>query len=98
MSDPVSANLYRKACVLRDKLHKGSDDEIRAARDNLRNAMIEQHQSGYWKDKPETLRDYMHLLYQCDKLLVGFGPGLTLANGPKATLDGQSTILGQKHH
>jgi hypothetical protein len=87
MSDPVSAKLYLSACYLRDKLHNGNGTEIRKARDRLRNAMAAQYKSGYWKDKPQTLRDYMDLLYRCDKLLVRLGPTLTLANRPKAAFD-----------
>jgi hypothetical protein len=86
VADAISSKLYLHACFLRDKLHHGNGTEIRAARDQLRSAMVAQYHSGYWKDKPEKLRDYMSLLYRCDKLLVGLGPSLTLAKRPKAAL------------
>jgi hypothetical protein len=87
LADPVSSQLYVYACVLRDKLRNGSDADIFAARDQLRSAMVANYASGYWKDKPQKLRDYMSLLYRCDILQVGFGPVLTPANRPKAALD-----------
>ncbi len=87
MADHVSSQLYLHACFLRDKLANGNGTEIRTARDKLRNAMTAQYASGYWKDKPEKLRDYTNLLYRCDKLLVRFGPILTLTNRPHAPLD-----------
>jgi hypothetical protein len=96
--DPVSARLYLNACFLRDKLRNGNGAEIRAARDQLRSSMVAQYASGYWKDKPEKLRDYMSLLYRCDKLLVGLGPALALTDRPKAAFDGQRAVLRQEHH
>jgi hypothetical protein len=84
--DTVSAKLYLHACFLRDRLHNGNGEDIRKARDQLRSAMVAQYHSGYWKDKPEKLRDYMSLLCRCDKLLVGLGPSLALTNRPKTAL------------
>lgn len=77
MADRISAGLYVQACCLRDRLQHGSNAEIRAARNKLRDAMTAQYASGYWRDKPELLRSYMELLYRCDRILVDLGPGLT---------------------
>jgi hypothetical protein len=87
MADAVSAQLYLNACFLRDRLRQGNGTDIRAARDRLRYAMAAQYSCGYWKDKPDVLRDYMSLLYRCEKLLTTLGPALTLAKRADAALD-----------
>ncbi len=87
MADMISAQLYFKACFVRARLRGGNMHEIKTAREALRNAMTAHYFNGYWKDKPEVLREYMSLLNQCENRLKTFVPALALAKGSDAALD-----------
>jgi hypothetical protein len=92
MTDTISSKLYISACALRDKLQSGNGKEIEQSRDQLRSLMIAQHSSGYWKERPEMLRQYMDLLYRCDRILTSLGPGLALTKRTNTTLNDKISL------
>jgi hypothetical protein len=89
MADDISSALYVRGCYLRHQLRQGDNEQIKAARDQLRAIMIAHKADGYWRDKPELLRTYMDLLYRCDRILARLGPGLGLAKRTNASFDNQ---------
>jgi hypothetical protein len=89
MADETSARLFVRGSYLRHQLRHGNNAQIRDARDQLRVLMMEHQKSGYWKSRPELLRQYMELLYRCDRILSCLGPGLGLAKRAEAPLHNQ---------
>jgi hypothetical protein len=78
-----------RGSYLRHQLRHGNNGQIRDARDQLRALMIAHQASGYWKTRPKLLRQYMELLYRCDRILCCLGPGLGLAKRADTPLHNQ---------
>ena len=89
MVDEISAKLFVKGSYLRHQLRYGTHAQIRDARNQLRVLMISHKEEGYWKSRPELLRQYMDLLYRCDRILSSLGPGLALAKRAYTPLNNQ---------
>jgi hypothetical protein len=89
MADETTARLYVKGSFLRHQLRHGTDAQIRDARNQLRALMISHQGDGYWRSRPELLRQYMDLLYRCDRILSSLGPGLALAKRAYTPLHNQ---------
>ncbi len=86
MADALSSQFYVRGAFLREQLRLGDPATIESARESLRTAMVAQYASGYWKENPKKLREYMDLLYQCDQILFRRSPNLRLAENAPASL------------
>ncbi len=89
MADETTAKLFVKGSYLRHQLRHGTNAQIRDARNQLRGLMIAHKKEGYWNSRPELLRQYMELLYRCDRILSSLGPGLALAKRAYTPLNNQ---------
>ncbi len=89
MVDVITAKLFVKGSYLRHQLRHGTHAQIRDARNQLRVLMIAHKEEGYWKSRPDLLRQYMDLLYRCDRILSTLGPGLALAKRANTPFNNQ---------
>jgi hypothetical protein len=62
--------LNHRSARLVEKLAYGTATEIKAARELLRQSMVELYELGYWRDYPEKMREYMRVYRASDGTYV----------------------------
>lgn len=65
MTISALAKLRHRGEQLTTKLAFGSQSEIAAARELLRQSMVELHAMGYWREHPEQFKTQMRLYRAC---------------------------------
>ncbi len=57
--------LHFRSRDLRIKLERGVASDIVAAREKLRQSLVELYHFGYWREQPDLFRNYMRLYRSC---------------------------------
>lgn len=59
------ARLRHRGKQLSAKLSEGTANDVAAARELLRQSLVELYEFGYWREQPDQLKYYMQLYRAC---------------------------------
>lgn len=66
MTVAALAKLQHRSERLTAKLNSGTATEISAARELLRQSLVELYEKGYWREQPQQLKQHMRLFRACE--------------------------------
>lgn len=77
MAIAALAKLRHRSEQLVRKLAFGTRTEVAAARELLRQSLVELHELGYWQREPDEMRRYMRLYRTCSPEQLSVPPSMS---------------------